>query len=248
MIGADVENVNPVGRIPELLDSKLPRGVNAMLPTTLSLTEATEFGTLYGPDRIGELAAIAARAGLRTHLDGARFGNAVAELGCTAADLTWRAGVDIVAFGAMKNGTFGAETVLCFDNQLAEKLAILHKRAGQLSPKQRYLAAQLLAILEDDLWIANAKQANTNAHRIAEALDASDHANLLLPVETNQVFCALTSEMSSKLDERGLSLRRWSPLGETAYRMVFSFADDEKGIKELAEILRSGPLVGSQPI
>lgn len=229
------------GTLARTLSEKLPRGTNAMLPAALSLSVPTERGTLYPPDEIAELAGIAHGADLCVHLDGARLANALAALDAAPADLTWRAGVDVVAFGGMKNGGLGAEAVLAFDEAIAGRLTILHKRAGQLSSKQRFLAAQLLALLTDGLWLDLAREANAKAARVARAICASSAGRLLAPVETNQVFCRLSPALAEALRAADLAPRPRPQLGEDAYRLVFSFADDEREIEAFCRCVVGAP-------
>lgn len=215
----------------EFLKSRLPRGVNAMQPATLSLTQPTETGVLYRPEQIAEFAGTAHDAGLSVHLDGARFANAIAGLGCRPADLSWRAGIDVLAFGAMKIGTLGADAVVAFDPAIAARLQVLHKRAGLLSSKQRFLAAQLIAITSNGLWLENARRTNALAARLGNAIAASGDRRLIVPVETNQVFCRFDANEVSRLRSAGLEPRRWPALGDDAYRLVISIthSDDDVG-------------------
>ncbi|HWY01228.1 MAG TPA: beta-eliminating lyase-related protein, partial [Mycobacterium sp.] len=130
--------------------------VHSVQPSVLSLTQATETGAVYTPAEIGHLAGIAKHAGLRVHMDGARLANAVAALGCNPAELTWRAGVDMLSFGAIKNGSITADAIVVFDRSVTTELSFRAKRAGQLAAKMRFAAAQLDAYLADDLWLRNA--------------------------------------------------------------------------------------------
>jgi threonine aldolase len=134
------------------LGSATPRGVHNVQNAALTLTNATEAGTVYGPDEVAALADIAARHGMPVHLDGARFANAVAHLGCTPAELTWKAGVDALSFGGTKNGLIGVEAVILFDPARSWEFELRRKRGGHLLSKHRYLSAQMEACLADDLW------------------------------------------------------------------------------------------------
>jgi len=136
-------------------------------PAAISISEATEAGTLYRPEEIAALGALARRHGLALHMDGARFANAVAALGCSPAELSWRAGVDALSFGATKNGALAAEAVIFFDPAKVKGFAYRRKRGGHLLSKMRFLSAQLEAYLADDLWLANARHANAMAARLA---------------------------------------------------------------------------------
>src|SRR6185312_1799022 len=170
----------------------LERGVvHHVQPSALSISQATEAGTLYRPAEIAALGALARRHGLALHMDGARFANAVAALGCAPADLTWRAGVDALSFGATKNGALAAEAVIFFDPAKAADLAYRRKRAGHLFSKMRFLSAQLDAYLADGLWLRNARHANAMAARLGQGLARLPGARLVHPVEANEVFVEL---------------------------------------------------------
>src|SRR6202044_4052977 len=146
-----------------------PASVHTVQPAALTLTQATELGTTYGPQAIAVLSAVAHRHGLRVHMDGARLANAIDFLDCHPADVTWRAGVDVLSFGATKNGALAAEAVVFFDPALVRDFELRRKRAGHLLSKSRYAAAQLLTYVESGLWRTNAARANRLAQRIAVA-------------------------------------------------------------------------------
>ena len=165
--------------------------VHHVQPAAISLTQASECGTVYSPHELHEIADLARANGLKLHLDGARFANAVAGLGCSPADLTWRAGVDALSLGATKNGALAAEAVVFFDRALAAAFGYRRKRAGHLFSKMRFLSAQLEAYLSDDLWLRNARHANRLADRLAQGLAGLPGARLVYPVQANEVFVAL---------------------------------------------------------
>jgi threonine aldolase len=169
-------------------------------PFALNITQPTDFGTLYTVDEIAALCAVAHRHGLLVHLDGARFANAIAALGCTPAAMTWRAGVDIVSFGATKNGAMNAEAVLVFDAGVAARVPYLMKRGGQVVSKARYLSAQLDRYLADDLWLERARQANSNAAGLARRLRAIRGVELIGQVEINMLFARLPGAAVAALD------------------------------------------------
>ena len=164
-----------------------PQDVHTVQPAAVSLTQPTEFGTVYRPAELAQIASAAHARGLKVHMDGARFANAVAFLGCQPADITWRVGVDVLSFGATKNGALGAEAVVFFDAALVRDFELRRKRAGQLFSKSRYLAAQLLAYIDSGLWRRNAERTNRLAQEIGRAAGTA----LLHPVEANEVFIAL---------------------------------------------------------
>jgi threonine aldolase len=169
-------------------------------PFALNITQPTDFGTLYTVDQIRALAQVAHRHGLLVHLDGARFANALVALGCTPAEMTWRAGVDVVSFGATKNGAMNAEAVLVFDEAVAARLPYLMKRGGQVVSKARFLSAQLDRYLADDLWLGRARAANANAQRLALRLQAIAGVELVGRVEINMLFTRLPPRAVEALD------------------------------------------------
>jgi threonine aldolase len=183
--------------------------VHHVQPAVLSLTQATEAGTVYSPDEVAALAELAHAHGLRVHMDGARFANALVQLGCTPAELTWKAGVDALAFGATKNGAMAAEAALFFDPALAETVAFRRKRGGHLFSKMRYLSAQLEAYLRDDVWLVSAAHANAMAQRLSEGLGQLPGVDLLHPVEANEVFAALPAATADALEQAGFAFYRW---------------------------------------
>jgi threonine aldolase len=226
-----------VDALTQLLSRRVPRGINAMQPASLCLTVPTENGRVYRPEELAELTAVAHGAGLRVHADGARFANAVAALGCAPADLSHRVGIDTLSFGGMKNGTIGAEAVVTFDPDIAGRLAVLQKRAGLLSSKQRYLAAQLIALVQDGRWLDNARSANARAARIGRVIADIREDALLVPVDTNHVFCRLPPSVVEGLTSAGFEPSRWSAFGPDSYRLVLSFADDDERIRQFVELL-----------
>ena len=169
-------------------------------PFALNLTQPTDFGTLYSLDEIRALCAVAHRHGLLVHLDGARFANAVAALGCTPAEMTWRAGVDVVSFGATKNGAMNAEAVLVFDATVAAKLPYLMKRGGQVLSKARFVSAQLARYLADDRWLERARRANANAAGLARRMRAIPGVQLVGSVDINMLFVRMPEAAVAALD------------------------------------------------
>lgn len=195
--------------------------VHQVQPRVLSITNATEYGLAYRASETAELGELARRRGLGFHLDGARLANAVAATGESLADLTWRAGVEALSFGFVKNGGLNAEALVLFRTELAEEVAIRRKRAGHLLSKGRALAAQLLALLEGELWLANARAANEVARRIAAA---APPARLLYPVEANEVFLKVSADEAAALRAQGFDFYDW---GEGAIRLVAAW--DQQG-------------------
>ena len=172
-------------------------------PRVVTLTQATEVGTVYRPAEVAAIAEGAHAKGLRVHMDGARFCNAVASLGVAPADITWRAGVDVLCFGGTKMGLPVGEAVVFFDRSLSEDFAWRCKQAGQLASKMRFLSAPWLGMLEDGAWLRRAAHANAMAQRLAAGLAAIPGARLLFPVEANGVFVALPDSVQQGLRERG---------------------------------------------
>jgi threonine aldolase len=178
----------------------------------VSLTQATEAGTVYDVREVRELAAVARARNLLVHMDGARFANAVARLGCTPAELVTKAGVDLLSFGATKNGALCAEAVVFVNRGLAETMRYRRRRAGQLFSKMRFLSAQLLAFLEDDLWLRNARHANAMAARVRRGLADIPGVRFPHPTEINFVLVALPKPVWDGLVAEGFSFsRRGSP-------------------------------------
>jgi threonine aldolase len=210
---------------PHLLEPELNWGrgdVHSVQPACVSITQATEDGQVYSATEVARIGAMCREAGVKLHMDGARFANALVALGNTPADITWRAGVDLLSFGATKNGALNAEAIVVFDEALMAKLPFLRKRAGHLISKMRFLAAQMDAYLEGDLWLANARSANAMARRLAEGLSTVQGVELEVPALTNILFVRMTVELASGLRQRGYDFYgdRWGP---GVVRLVTSF-------------------------
>lgn len=210
------------------------RGVHSVKPASLSVSQSSERGAVYAPDEIAALGAAAHAAGLAFHVDGARLGNAIAALGCAPADVTWRAGVDLLSFGATKNGALAAEAIVCFDPGRAEEIARRRKRGGHLFSKGRYAAAQLLAYVENGLWLKLAARANTLAKQLGEA--AGRHVST--PVQTNQIFIKPGAEKLAQLRAAGAMFYDWDASGSEA-RLVVSWNQDETSVAAMARALAS---------
>ncbi len=216
------------------------RGFHSVKPRALSLTQATEMGTVYALDELRQLAQVARHYGLKVHMDGARFANAVASLGCSPADLSWRAGVDVMSFGGVKNGLAAGEAVLFFDRSLAREFEWRVKQAGQLNSKMRLVAAPWLGLLEGDVWLRNARHANAMAQQLAERFAKVDGVRLMAPVESNGVFVELPAGASERLHAKGWRFYAWGAgwrlmcAWDTAPETVHRFAAD------LVEACRAG--------
>jgi threonine aldolase len=210
-------------------------------PAAVSLTQATECGTVYDIKHVAALAAVAKRHGLGLHMDGARFANALAHLGCSAADATWRCGVDVLSLGATKNGALCAEAVVFFDAALAQDFARRRKQSGHLWSKMRFLSAQLLAYLSDDLWLTNARQANAMAAALARGLREVAGVRLLQPVDANELFVAMPEALVAALEADGFQFYRWPYPGfgeAVAIRLVTSYATTGADVEAFAAAAR----------
>ena len=210
-----------------------PASVHTVQPRALSLTQATEFGTVYTPGELQTITTLARRRGLVVHMDGARFANAVASLGCSPAEVTWRAGIDVLSFGATKNGALTAEAVVFFDPVQAADFEFRRKRAGHLLSKMRFVSAQLLAYLEDDLWLRLAARANGLAARLGRAAAG----RLLHPVEANEVFVRLGEHHIAALRALGFDFYDWGAEGSGEARLVVSWNQPEDDVDALCAAL-----------
>ncbi len=204
--------------------------VHHMQPAAISITQASEAGTIYRPAEIAAIAEIARSHHLGLHMDGSRFANAVASLGCHPADITWRAGVDVLSFGATKNGALGVEAVVFFDPAKAVDFAFRRKRGGHLFSKMRFLSAQLEAYLENDLWLRNATQANTMAARLARGLGQVPDIRLIHPVEANELFVELPESVLQGLEKEGYRFYRRDG-AKPSIRLVTAFNTRESDIE-----------------
>ncbi|MGI5122014.1 threonine aldolase family protein [Marinactinospora thermotolerans] len=211
--------------------------VHSVQPSAVSITQATETGAVYTLDEIRALTSCAREAGLRVHMDGARFANAVAALGCSPAEMTWRAGVDVLSFGGTKNGTLTVDAIVIFDRSLTGELTFRAKRAGQLSSKMRFHTAQFDAYLTDDLWLRNARNANAMAARLEEGLKAVPGVALLGAAEANILFCRLPQQVIDGLLSKGYGFYhdRWEP---GVVRFVTSFATTRAEVDGLVDAVR----------
>ena len=207
------------------------RDVHQVQPAAISITNASEYGLAWRPDEVAAIGDVARGHGLKLHMDGARFANAVAHVGCSPADVTWRAGVDALSFGCVKNGGMNAEALVFF-GEMPAGMPELRKRSGHLQSKGRFLAAQILAMLKDELWLANARSANAAAAIIAEAAGE----RLLYPVEANEIFLRLSADEAAVLRRQGFDFYDW---GEGAARLVTSWHHEAVDVCPLAEAIAS---------
>lgn len=200
--------------------------VHGAQPFAVSITQATESGRVYQPGEIAALAEACRARGLALHMDGARFANAVAAIGASPADLSWRSGVSMLSFGATKNGAMGVEAIVCFDPALGAALPHLRKRAGALISKHRYLAAQMIGYLDGGLWLKLAGHANAMARRLGEGL-AQAGGVLRHPIEANSVFIDLPPDSVARLEAFGARSYPWAVDGPLTRRFVCSWASTQ---------------------
>lgn len=193
----------------------LPPMTHHVLPKAVSLTQVTEAGTAYTPEEVGAIGEVAKRHGLKMHMDGARFSNAIATIGCAPADVTWRAGVDVLCFGATKNGAMCAEAVVFFDEAHTHEFAWRHKRAGHVWSKARFMAAQWEAFLSGGLWLELAGHANAMATRLADGLRDIDGLTIAHPVGANEVFVQFPAGLAETLLAEGAQFYDWVYPGDT---------------------------------
>jgi len=227
--------------------ARFPRGlVKSSQPGALSLSQATEAGTLYSVDEVASLSRIAHAAGVAVHMDGARFAYAIVALGATPADLTWRAGVDVLCFGATKNGALACEAVVFFDPGKANTFAYQRKRGGHTLSKGRFLGAQMCAYLEHGLWLELAARANAAAQELADALAAAPGVRRAWPTQINEAFLVAPTASGESWRKAGARFYDWSTralaaellpqAGETLYRFVTSFETSDAEIAALVAL------------
>jgi threonine aldolase len=231
---------------------RFPRGVvRSSQPGGLSLSQATEAGTVYRVDEVSELSAIAHRNGIGVHMDGARFANALVSAKATPAETTWRAGIDVLTLGATKNGALACEAVVFFDPARAENFAFQRKRGGHTLSKGRFLGAQMEAYLADGLWLRLAERANASARRLSRALSATPGVRLAWPTEANEVFVAAPIPLVETWRAAGARLHEWTTRslapenaprkGEMLVRLVTSFETEQSEIDRLAGVCAGVP-------
>jgi threonine aldolase len=223
--------------------SQFGHGEHGAKPCGLSITNATELGTVYSPAEIKALADVVKPKGMKLHMDGARFANALVSLGCSPADMTWKAGVDVLSFGGTKNGGMILEAVVFFDTSLADDFLYRRKRTGQLVSKGRFLSAQMLAYLQDDVWLANARRANALAQTLAKGLQTSNRVRLTNPVQANEVFAVMPKATFDAVQAKGAHFYDWPWPGladdEIHCRFVTSFATPEEHVEQFLKLVRA---------
>lgn len=232
---------------------RFPRGlVKSSQPGALSLSQATEAGTVYGVTEVSELSSIAHRSGIGVHMDGARFANALVSAKATPAGMTWRAGVDILTLGATKNGALACEAVVFFDSARADNFAFQRKRGGQTLSKGRFLGAQMEAYLADELWLRLAARANSSARRLSRGLAATPGVRIAWRTEANEVFVVAPNALLERWRAAGARLHDWTTrslapdktprTGETLVRLVTSFETAPSEIDRLLGVCAGAPV------
>ena len=236
----------PAGKIdPKKLAEALAQPVYGVVhhpqPAAVSITQATECGTVYAPEEIAAVATATHRHGLKLHMDGARFANALSFVGCSPAELSWKAGVDVLSLGATKNGALAAEVVVFFDTSLARDFEFRRKRGGHLFSKMRFLSAQLDAYLADGLWLDNARHANAMARRLVAGLTPLKGTQLLYPADANEIFVVLPAHMHDALQNAGAQYHPWPSdrPGERAYRLVTAFDTRPADVDQFLSIAKA---------
>ena len=229
---------------PEALEAALaryPQGGRTGPAVALTLTNASECGTVYGHAEVRALADIARARGMAVHVDGARFANAVAASEATPAELTWKAGVELMSFGGTKNGCLGAEAIVLFQPGRFPDLAVLRQRAGQVVSKARFVAAQFEGYFEDGGWLGTAAHANAMAGRLGEGIRRSNSARLAWQSQANEVFAVLGKDAIARLRAEGARLYEWPADGvgpdEDCVRLVTSFATTAEEVERLVSLL-----------
>ena len=222
--------------------------VHAGQPMAISITQATEAGTVHSLDEIKAMSEIAKAHNLPLHMDGARFANALVALGCSPAEMTWKAGIDLLSFGATKNGCWCGEAVVVFDPEKAHQMQYLRKRAAHLFSKTRFITAQLHAYLDDDLWLNLARHANDKAAQLAKIFSGNAHARLAWPAEANELFSIMPKHLAQDLMDKGSHFYEWhAPKtsdihiadDEAIYRFVTSFATTDADIENFSKALET---------
>jgi threonine aldolase len=211
--------------------------VHAHKPRAISITQATEFGTVYTHEEIGAAAELARKHQMLLHMDGARFANAMAALGRSPKEITWKAGVDVLCFGGTKNGAAAAELVIFFKKELSREFDYRLKQAGQLASKTRFLAAQWIALLNNDVWLRNARHANAMAAKLAGRLSPDIKIDIVLPVEANALFVRMSESLSHDLHSRGWHFYKF--IEPDVYRLMCSWATTDAEIDRfVGDLLR----------
>ncbi|MBT5073112.1 MAG: low specificity L-threonine aldolase [Kordiimonadaceae bacterium] len=208
-------------------------------PSMLSIAQSTEAGTVYSPDEIHDLSTVLKKHNLKLHMDGARFANAVAKIGCSPAEMTWKAGVDALSFGSTKNGTLGAEAAIFFNGCDDGSFIYRRMRSGHLLSKMRFVSAQIIAYLENDLWLKNATHANLMAEKLYQGVKNSDHIKFSFPVQSNVMFAEIEDQLREKLSTSGFQFYSKKNGDISTSRLVTAFNTSPELMDEFIEIVRA---------
>ena len=211
-------------------------GLHSHKPRAISITQATEFGTVYTQDEVGAIGQFAQRHNLLVHMDGARFANALAALNCALRKITWEANLDVLCLGGTKNGVGAGELVVFFKKELAREFDYRVKQGGQLASKMRFLAAPWIGLLTDDVWLRNAQRANATAQELAERLRKEAKIDIVFPVEANAVFVRLNEKVVRDLRARGWDFYKFSE--PDAYRLMCSWATSKTNVAEFVAAVK----------
>ena len=228
---------------------QIPHGdVHTGQPSALSLSQSNEYGITYSIAEIEALTVLARDNHLAVHMDGARFANALVSIGATPAEMTWKAGVDVLSFGATKNGAWCAEAVIFFNRKYGQDFMYRRKRAGHLFSKMRFVAAQFEGYFDKDHWLDNARHANTMATKLAAGLEASNHSRLAWPCKANEIFAILPTQVAAHAKQQGANFHPWPTAGlphenkpgegESLIRLVCSFATKEEDVEQFLALIK----------
>jgi len=240
-VGHEAGKISPQA-LRAAIEGEEVRGVHGPKRGPVALTQATEKGAVYSLEELAALSGLAKEFGLPVHMDGARFANALVHLGCTPAEMTWKAGVTALSFGGTKNGLMGVEAMVLFDPEKAEELEYRRKRGAQLFSKGRYLAAQMQAYLEDDLWLESARTANARAAQLARGVEAAG-GRLVAPQQSNLIFADLPRRVHRRLMGEGAVYHIWEgslegddPEEMLTARLVCDWSIGENDVARFCEI------------
>ena len=211
-------------------------GIHEVLPSAISLTQASELGTIYTPEDIQKVIYVAKKHNLKTHMDGARFSNACASLNCSPAELTWKSGIDILSLGTTKNGTISCEAIIIFNQEIIDDIERRQKRAGHLWSKNKFIAGQIITWLEDDRWLNAAKKANSQAKTLKSLLKNLKNVTVEYPVDINMVFASIPKKIQSLLKDKNVKFNPWYG-SENLTRFVTSWDTKDSELKKLESII-----------
>ena len=206
-------------------------------PSSVSITQVCETGEVYQLDEIKKISDVTHKHNLNMHMDGARFANALVSLDCSPAEMTWKSGIDVLSFGATKNGCIAAEAIIFFKKDLVGNVAFLMKRAGHLLSKMRFVSAQLDAYITNDVWIKNARHANKMGKRLSEGLNNYSDINLSYPTEANEIFATFPRNKIDNLNSEGYTINEDEWDGK-AVRLVTAWNTKNNDVDEFLEILK----------